>query len=247
MDIPCWRVLEDNIFQQNILTIHQTNHYGAQETLDGIPFLFCLRTWHVHVGMLLGIGISLVGHPIAFFRFNTTWACQHFLPLGICYLGLFYRAPKLSVTINNALSGNSNVFGTISRKWRLASTCIQSLKRGFDDRVEILVCRELDHSSHLQVQVDVRLECDGTSKPYATWNHQSAASFCTKGLDGFGKSICTQCRTIAYSTKIFQINLILRKYRCFHFLHLKRQVLSVLLVGILSLATLLRLSRHCER
>ena len=96
------------------------------------------------------------------------------------------------------------------------------------------------------MQVDVRLEYDGTCEPHATGHNQMTAALITKCLDGFGKCVSTHGCTIAHGPEFLQIHLTVGNDRRFNFLHLERQVLSVLLVRVLSFATVLRLDGHCQ-
>ena len=72
MEVPGRRVLEDDTLQEHILAVDQRHHDRTQEALDTVPLFVSLSLGHVHVGTLLSIGISLIGHPVAFLRLYTT-------------------------------------------------------------------------------------------------------------------------------------------------------------------------------
>ena len=176
MNVPSGGVLEDDTLQEHILTVNQRNHDGAQETLDGVPLLIGLSIGHIHVGTLLALYITLVGHPVAFLHLHATRTTQDFLPLGISYLRLLHGAPVLTVTVNHTTTRNGDIFSTIGTQRRLTTTGVEAFERGVDDGIERLVARELDDSAYLQVQVDVRLQHDRSCEPHALRNDQATAT-----------------------------------------------------------------------
>ena len=142
MDVPSRGVLENDTLQEHVLAVDQRNHYRAQETLDGIPLGICRSLGNVHVGILLSVGIALRGYPVVVAYLYTTGAFQYFLPLAGGHLRFLDGAPVLSVTIDDAVTCDSDVLTAIGRKRRLAATGFQTFERGLDDGVEVVVARE---------------------------------------------------------------------------------------------------------
>ena len=89
------------------------------------------------------------------------------------------------------------------------------------------------------MEVDVRLQFNGSCKPYAGRNQQTPTTLTAQLVDGFGKSLGIQGDTVAHGTKILQVHLTVRKLRCADLGHCKREVLGVALVGIFAVGTCL--------
>ena len=241
MDVPGRRVLEDDTLQEHILAVDQRNHHWTQKALIVVPF--CLGTGldNVHVGIFLGIGISLRGYPVVVAYLDTPWTCQHFLPLTSGHLAFLDRTPALTITIDDTTTSNGNVLTAIGREWRLTTAGFQTFKRGLDDGVELVVTREQNDGTYLQVEIDVRLQLNRSCKPYTSRNQQSTTALIAQLFDGLGKSIGVQGDAIAYSTKVLQIHLTVRELRGADLGHGKWEILRVALVGIFAVSTCLAL------
>ena len=236
MKVPSRRVLEDDALQEHILTIDQRHHNRTQETLDTVPLLVSRSLGHVHVGTLLSIGVCLIGHPVAFLRLHATRTFKHLFPLTLSHLALLDRTPELAIAVNHALTSDGDILGTIGRERRLTTTRIKSLERGLDNRIERLVARELDDGTHLQMEVDVGLEHDGTCEPHASRHHQMTTALLCQGRNSLLESFGIQSGAIAYSAELLQVHRVGRNNGSADLRHLKRQFLRVLLVGILCLS-----------
>ena len=53
------------------------------------------------------------------------------------------------------MTGDGNILAAVGRQRRLATTRVESLERGLDDGIQLVVTREEDDSTHLQVEIDV--------------------------------------------------------------------------------------------
>ena len=113
MEVPGRRVLEDDTFQHHILTLYERYHDRTQETLDGIPLLFCLGVGHIHIGTLLTLGITCGGYPVTRFHLLTAGNGKQFLPMGFRHLPLLDRTPVLTIAVNHSFSRDSDIGSTL--------------------------------------------------------------------------------------------------------------------------------------
>ena len=237
MDVPRRRILEDDTLQQHVLTADQRNHHRTQETLVAIPFSLAVGLDNIHVGILLGIGIALRGHPVVVANLHTTRAVADVLPLSGSDLRLLDGTPILTVTVDDATSRNGDILTAIGRQRRLTATGVQALKRGLDDFVELLVTREQNDSPYLQMEIDVGLQLNGACKPHTGRNQQTAPTLTAQLVDSLCKSVGIERNTITDGTEVLQVHLTVGKRWCTDLRHLERQLLSVVLVRIFAVGT----------
>ena len=175
MDNPERRTQEGYILDEHSVTFVDIDELRAQTILGSESALF-----HIYAILCILQQACTRTHILTdFSRFPT-----------ICVLATpFPPSGILAAAIDSSLASDGNIFLLVGIDARLQVVAVKTFPTSRDDRIEFGLEHKLQHAALLNVEVDLALECDGTSIECAFWHYHTSASSLRTGINSFVDSL----------------------------------------------------------
>ena len=135
------------------------------------------------------------------------------VPFRIAYLGALYAAPPLSVTVDDALTGDADIRPLAGGDARHGLAVLQMRRP---------VGRQEDHRIPLQMQVDMVFQGDGTGDEDAGRHDEVPAPLLRQGADGLREGVSIVRQAVTDAAEFLQAQRVVRNYRQLGFHHFPR-------------------------